>query len=225
MNILILQVMDRNVKDYSVYSLPINLEYSIKNDYDYLLYQKSDFKHHPSWLKLEAFREIDLGKYEYIWVLDTDCIINNHSIKLESIIAKDPKEIIISENGSNGGRLMNAGSILYKASIIPELLERYTKWESDGSEFMQKKYWEQEMLNDWYEEDPSRFSVRDMNELNSFWDIDNLKGDEASILVYHYMGRGDVPKGSVGDRASMMKRYFYKKHLLNIIVNGLPGMK
>ncbi len=218
MKILMLQVMNSNVKEYCVYSLPINLEYSIKNDYDYLLYQKNDFKHHPSWLKIEAFREIDLAKYDYVWVLDTDCIINNHRIKLEDIISRDPGEIIISENGLNGGRRINAGSMLIKTSIIPEVLERYEKWEADGSEFMQKKYWEQEMMNDWLEADPTRFSVRPMQELNSFWDVEGLSGNDANILVYHYMGRG------IKDRAILMRKYYYRKNLQNLIVGGLPGI-
>lgn len=218
MKILMLQVMNSNVKEYGVYSLPINLEYSIKNDCDYLLYQKNDFRHHPSWLKIEAFREIDLAKYDYVWVLDTDCIINNHRIRLEDIISRDPGEIIISENGLNGGRRVNAGSMLIKTSIIPEVLERYAKWEADGSEFMQKKYWEQEMMNDWLEEDPTRFSVRPMQELNSFWDVEGLSGDDANILVYHYMGRG------IKDRAMLMRKYYYRKNLQNLIIGGLPGI-
>ena len=95
MKILILQVATPNIKDYSIYSIPININYSIKWDHDFLLYtsKEEEIDHHPAWLKITAFYNINIEKYDWIWVLDTDAVINNQKIKLENII-RDRKSVV-----------------------------------------------------------------------------------------------------------------------------------
>ena len=82
MKILICQVITPDIKDYSQYSLPTNLEYSIKWNYDYLLYtaKKTEINYHPAWLKITSFYDIKVDKYDWIWILDADAIINNDEI-------------------------------------------------------------------------------------------------------------------------------------------------
>ena len=74
MKILIVQVMTPDIKDYSMYSLPTNIEYSIKWNYDYLLYtaKKTEINYHPAWLKITSFYDIKVDKYDWIWILDAD---------------------------------------------------------------------------------------------------------------------------------------------------------
>ena len=173
MKILILQVATPNIKDYSVYSIPINISYSIKWDYDFLLYtsKEEELDYHPAWLKITAFYNINVDKYDWIWVLDADAVINNEKIKLEDIISNCNRPIIISENGKNGGRHLNSGSFLIKSEFVKELLLKYEECVSNNYIFLNKRFWDQELINDWYEESPEHFSVRKMKELNSHWRI------------------------------------------------------
>lgn len=173
MKILILQVATPNIKDYSIYSIPININYSIKWDYDFLLYtHKEDaIDYHPAWLKITSFYNINIEKYDWIWILDADAVINNDKIKLEDIISNCNKPIIISKNGKNGGRYLNSGSILIKSDFVKELLLKYEDCVRKGYVFLNENFWDQELINDWYEESPEHFSVRKMKELNSHWMI------------------------------------------------------
>jgi glycosyl transferase family (putative galactosyltransferase) len=211
--ILILQVMTPEIAGYCAYSLPLNVEYAVKNGYHYYLHhaRRSDIPYHPSWLKLEALRLVDLQSYNWIWVLDADCVINNISIKLEDVIAADPKDIIISENGRNGGRRINAGSFVLRSSAVPLALAQYDAFARSGSPYMNKKFWEQEMFNDWYERDPTIFSVRDMNVLNSYWNIASLRGEERNNLVFHYMAQSDEQRITAMKNYWVLRNFFITK--------------
>lgn len=203
MKILICQVITPDIKDYSQYSLPTNLEYSIKWNYDYLLYtaKKTEINYHPAWLKITSFYDIKVDKYDWIWILDADAIINNHEIKLEDIIGDENKPIIISVNDLNGGRYLNSGSILIKSSYVKELLKKYEDAIDNNYKFLTDRFWDQELINDWFEEDPIPFSVRPMMELNSHWRIEKLSEadcqkfrveyrdpyDQKMNLIHHFM--------------------------------------
>ena len=56
MKILLLQVLTPEIKDYSKWSIPINIEYSIKWNHDFHLYTalSSDNPYHPAWLKITS---------------------------------------------------------------------------------------------------------------------------------------------------------------------------
>lgn len=171
MKILIIQAVTKEIEEYSNIFIPHNSRYAIHHGYHYLIFneESSKFKNHPSWLKIECFKKIKWDEYDYIWVLDADCLINDWSIKLENIISKEENEIIISENGLNSGRDLNAGSFILRKTIIPVLLEKYKEYENTNCKFLKQKFWEQEMFNDWFEKEPNIFSKRDMNEINSYF--------------------------------------------------------
>lgn len=171
MKILIIQITTLEIKEYSEIFLSHNSKYAIKNGYHYLIFnEKSEnYNFHPSWIKIACLENINYSLYDYIWVLDADCLITNQSITLEEIINKDPTNIIISENGTNGGRKLNAGSFIVKGSFVPTLFHRFKDYIKTNTQFLYKRFWEQEMINDWYEIDPSVFSIRNMNEINSHW--------------------------------------------------------
>ena len=197
MKILILQVVTPNIKDYSIYSIPININYSIKWDHDFLLYtsKKEEINYHPAWLKITAFYNINIEKYDWIWVLDADAVINNQEIKLEDIISNCNNHIIISKNGENGGRHLNSGSVLIKSEFVKELLLKYEDCVSKGYRFLNEAFWDQELINDLYEDSPEYFSVREMKELNSYWGIYGESKedctpsyDQQNNLILHFMG-------------------------------------
>jgi hypothetical protein len=204
MRIMLMQAITPEIKDYSAYSLPINLQYCIEKGYHYMLYsgEEEDLKgQHPAWLKMSCLEKLNLERYDWIWVLDCDAVVNNFSITLESIIEKDPKPIIISENDLNGGRLLNSGSTIYRSDFIPKLLARYDRCIEEGYRFLSERFWDQELINDMYLEDPSLFSVRPMQELNSYWKVDLFTDyeisqigvgnsspvDQTDNFVHHYM--------------------------------------
>jgi len=210
MKILILQVMTPEIAGYCTYSLPLNVEYAVKNGYHYHLHHTrcSDIPHHPPWLKLEALRSVDLRSYDWIWVLDADCVINNLETRLEDVIAADPKDIIISKNGRNGGRLLNSGSFVLRSSAVPSVLREYDAYAAAGSPHMRNRFWDQEMFNDWYDRDPSVFSVREMNVLNSHWNVAAFKDDDLNNFVFHYMAQPDE------QRIAGMKRYWLARNFV-----------
>lgn len=184
MRILLLQVSTKDIKDYAVYALPHNLKYAIKNGYDYFTYQNDHFPYPNVWLKIEVFKHVDYAEYDHIWVLDADCVINDFSVNLEELINKDKKDIIISKNGPNGGLLLNSGSMIYSARIIPQLLARYDKWIAEGNKYIYERYRDQQLLNEWNDSSPEVFSVREFSELNSYWyEMD------PSNFVFHFMYR------------------------------------
>jgi len=182
MKILILQCCDENIKEYSKFSIPHNIKYALKYNYDFQLYQDNNFKHHPAWLKIDCFKNINYKNYDYIWVLDADALINNFDIKLENII--DGNCIIVSENGGNGGRLINSGSIIYSKYVIQDILNKYFEWIENNNIFMKRYFWEQELINDFYEENSNIFTILNMYILNSGW-----KDMPKENFVYHFMGR------------------------------------
>ena len=89
--------------------MPHNLKYALERGYDYFIYQNNHFCYPNTWLKVEVFKHVNYMGYDHIWVLDADCVINDFSVNLEELIDKDNKDIIISENGPNGGLRLNAG--------------------------------------------------------------------------------------------------------------------
>ena len=95
MNILVIQVITSHIVGYSLYSIPVNLEWTIRNGHNYFLYRQDDFPYHPAWLKLEVFNHVSYQDYNYVWVLDADCVINSPSVTLEQIIGDDTADIIV----------------------------------------------------------------------------------------------------------------------------------
>lgn len=189
MRILLLQVSTHDIKDYAVHSLPRNLRYATEKGYDYFLYQNNRFQYPAMWLKIEVFKHLNYAEYDHIWVLDADCVINDFNIDLEEVINNDQKDVIISENGPNGGLPLNSGSIVYSARIVPELLARYDKWLAEKNPHIFQHWHDQQLINEWNDSHPEIFSVRDYSELNSWW------GEmDPPNFVFHFMARDRTEK-------------------------------
>jgi galactosyl transferase GMA12/MNN10 family len=192
MRILLLQVGTRDIKDYAVHSLPHNLRYAAEKGYDYFLYQNNHFQYPAMWLKIEVFKHVSYAEYDHIWVLDADCVINDFSVDLEKLINKDRKDIIISENGPNGGLRLNSGSTIYSARIVPYLLERYDQWVAESNPHLHQNWHDQQLINEWNDSNPEVFSVREFSELNSWWCEMN-----PSHFVFHFMARPTSEKADL----------------------------
>jgi hypothetical protein len=194
MRILLLQVSTAELKEYAVYSLPHNLKYAVDKGYDYFLYQNDHFPHPANWLKIEVFKHVKYREYDHIWVLDADCVINDFSVSLEELINKDKKDIIISENGPNGGLRLNSGSVIYSAKIVPQLLKKYDRWSAESDNMYRAL--DQRFLNEWNDCNPEVFSVREFSELNSWW----FEMDPANF-VFHFMAR------ELGEKVDLIKKH------------------
>lgn len=211
MNIAVLQIVTDNISDYFKYVAPINSQYCVKHNYDYVIKNITN-KHkdqHPSFSKipeLKRFMEINIKEYDWIMILDADAIFNNHDLKLETIIndAGD-KSLLICDDSPNGG-LINCGSMLFRCEYnITSLLET---WEIIGYQNNDNinQYWEQATLKREIERKNLKFTskikIYPTDTFNSHWlsmPTDNL--------IHHYMAR------STEDRANLLqKRYreFFK---------------
>jgi hypothetical protein len=184
MRILLIQVSTEDIKDYAVYSLPHNLKYTIGKGYDYFMYQNNHFRYPGTWLKVEVFKHVNYAEYDHVWVLDADCVVNDFSVDLEELINRDRKDIIVSENGPNGGLRLNAGSVIYSARIVPKLLEKYENWVAENNRYMREYWHDQQLINEWNDANPEMFSVRPFSELNSWW----FEMDPANF-IFHFMAR------------------------------------
>jgi hypothetical protein len=71
--------------------------YCNKHGYDLYVdrYENADPSRAPQWNKIKVCKEVlQSGKYEWAFFIDTDCLIMNSSIKLESLIDNDYSFIV-----------------------------------------------------------------------------------------------------------------------------------
>lgn len=210
LKICFLQVTSTEIHEYSQYSCPINKEYCRKHGYDYLNLDAINLKEYAaSWSKIIHSIDILTSKqYDYIFYLDADAAVINQTIKIESIIADMKGDISFSENGWNGGELINAGSFIVSKNGI-DILKEMIKL-VNNQEMLSKKYqfpWEQSIINKIYSEGNFKIDVFPMNKINSYWlyDINSNDGQ----FIYHFMAR------SLKEKVVIAKA-LYEKYIKNI---------
>jgi len=90
MRFCILVSYDEVYKRMATYSVDLNIKkYCEKHGYDlHVDYQDKFSNYRPAqWQKIRAAREVlETGKYDWVFYLDTDCLIMNSDIKLESLV-------------------------------------------------------------------------------------------------------------------------------------------
>ena len=92
----VIQTCDEFYKELADITFDNNSKYCEKNQYDYIAYRKNiDDTKTAHWQKYIAIKK-HIQDYEWILYLDSDCMIMNYNIKLESIV--DYKYDIIMEN-------------------------------------------------------------------------------------------------------------------------------
>ena len=198
-----LQVTSPEIEQYSKYSVELNKKYCKLHGYDYVEKQAiltTEYAH--SWSKI--FHTIDIlktGEYTHLFFLDADAVVINHNKKLEDILTKLSSSIGFSENGGNGGDLINGGSFIASADAIHILEKCITK---ANSEMQNKKFgfpWEQSVITQLHKEGEP-IDVFPMNEINSYWlyDIESNDGQ----FIYHFMAR------SIEEKTQIAKKLFEK---------------
>lgn len=147
--IAIISLYDKNYRNIGQYSDRNKKQYSVKHDYDYIVYHHLLDETRPAaWSKILALLN-HLKDYEWLYWSDADSLIMNMSIKLESLIDNNFNMIISREVGSGN---LNTGSFLIKNCVWSEkLLQRIYK----QSDFINHMWWEQAALKFVFAQDPS----------------------------------------------------------------------
>ncbi|MEG3439742.1 hypothetical protein V0288_21620 [Pannus brasiliensis CCIBt3594] len=203
LKICFFQVTSPEIYDYSNYATKLNKKYCELHYYEYLevpLVEREDYA--PQWGKIFATIELlKIDKYTHIFCLDADAVVLNRSIKLESIIAKMRTAIAFSENGKNGGGLINTGAFIVNPQAI-EILEQCVRLaEEEMRDRKMNVYHEQDVIAKMYAEG-LEMDIFPMNEMNSYWLYDIHAND--GQFIYHFMGR------SLEEKTQIAKDLFEK---------------
>jgi galactosyl transferase GMA12/MNN10 family len=188
LKICFVQVTSPEIQEYSNYSVALNKIYCKRHDYNYLeLSAINTNEYFFSWSKIFQVRDIlKSDKYTHVFFLDADAIVLNRDIKLEDIISKMKTSIAFSENGWNGGDLINAGSFIATPEAIKILEECIRLSEEDMKDKKLERWHEQSVINKMYA-DGIEMDVFPMNEINSHWLYDFNSND--GQFIYHFMAR------------------------------------
>ena len=89
-------------------SISDKMQYAEAWGYSFHKFGRSDEKRNPHWSKIPAILSV-LHLYDYVWWVDLDSVIMDHTIPLESII--DPRYDVIFTNDHNG---LNSGSFIVR---------------------------------------------------------------------------------------------------------------
>lgn len=119
---------------------PIIKEYCETHKYDCIVQEWQDSSKGAPWGKIKYTID-NISKYDWVWTMDIDTMIMNHSIKIEDIINDDYCVMLSSLDGSIDG--INTGSMFYKndEKTIKFLNDIY-----DQKEFYWNGYWEQDAI-------------------------------------------------------------------------------
>jgi hypothetical protein len=188
LKICFFQVTSSEIKEYSDISVRLNKEYCRIHNYHYLeVPTLNTDRYAPQWSKIfQIKRLIETENYDYYFFLDADAIVINRDRKLEDIIKEMKTNIAFSENGENGGRLINTGSFISNRKTL-SLFNKCINLSLNLKKDKRKGYWhEQDVINDMYD-DGWKMDVFPMNTINSYWAY-NLENNDDQF-IYHFMAR------------------------------------
>jgi mannan polymerase II complex MNN10 subunit len=119
---------------------PIIKEYCETHGYDCIIQEWQDPSKGAPWGKIKYAID-NISKYDWVWTMDIDTMIMNHSIKIEDIVNDEYCVMLSSLNGSI--EHINTGSMFYKndEKTIKFLNDIY-----DQKEFYWNGYWEQDAI-------------------------------------------------------------------------------
>ena len=205
--ICFLQITSPEIYEYSKYSSVINRKYCELHNYDYLeLNAINTVEYYPSWSKIFYAKSIlESNEYTHVFVLDSDAVVINNNKKIEDVINKMNNSIAFSENGLNGGELINSGSFIANKDSI-SILENCIKRSITDMQDQRFNFpWEQKVLTVMYLEGVE-MDIFTMNEINSDWEYDIESNDDQ--FIYHFMAR------SVDEKVDVVKTLFEKHKLI-----------
>ena len=109
MNLALLTISTPELKAVRDISEPVNWSYCRWYGYGFIQSARLTDRP-PSWDKVALLLR-KLSDYDYIWIVDADCVVTNPGITLESIIDLAPGADMLITKDTNG---INAGSVIVK---------------------------------------------------------------------------------------------------------------
>ncbi len=147
MNIHIATVATPDIQDYAKYSIALNADYALRHGYGFHVFNAPNKERYPSWGKVECAK-LFLPFCDWLFVIDADAVFVNVEKKLQDFTAIDG-ELLVCENGPNGGRLLNSGAMFFKSTLG---VNRFLgEWWDSREKYAVKYFQEQQALNDLYE--------------------------------------------------------------------------
>jgi hypothetical protein len=200
-NVLIMVVNTEEVHAYSELTIPIMRNYANKHGYDFVatvqtyLPLSSTIERFITQAASKQDGEVSLNAvwnkilnlvyfakdYDYIWILDADVVICDTKQSIDKYLVKH--KIVASINGTNGGSLLNAGSMILDTKLVPEVLQSMFEYLHLYPDKFNTNFYEQDFINWYQEKSPYSFLVLRMEEINSHWSCIN------NTFVKHFMAR------------------------------------
>ena len=202
MKIDIVTLATPDIQQYAKYSVALNADYAIRHAYGFHVFTSPSKLRFPSWGKVEIARQL-LSACDWLFFIDADAVFVNLHKKLEDFTKIDG-DLLVCENGPNGGRPLNTGSMLLKNTVA---MQRFLDtWYETGAHYAFKEFYEQEVLNDYYEKISTESHATKIVPLpydafNSHW-LDYQKPIWQERFVLHVMMRSNE------ERAEIFKRIY-----------------
>lgn len=124
--IAIVSLYTKEISEFATYSEKSIKDYCEKQGYSFYVYRESlDKNGSPNWSKSQALLN-HIDDHDYIVWMDSDTLIFNPEKKLESIIEKAPKKLIIATKDIGNHCMLNSGVLFFKSHQYTKNL--ITKW-------------------------------------------------------------------------------------------------
>jgi hypothetical protein len=186
---------DEGYKRMASYTVDLNIKkYCETHGYDlHIDYQEKFSNGKPAqWQKIRAARELlDTHKYDWIFYLDTDCLIMNPNIKLESFIDDDcsfivPKHSIKAvDTPTFEGNIISSQFFVRNDECGIDILNEI--WLAQGNDKIEEFDYEgrqiRMIINDG--KYGNRIKLIDEKRLNTFWYVNN------PFMVFSFRGIND----------------------------------
>jgi glycosyltransferase involved in cell wall biosynthesis len=101
--------------DYRSLSFPNKEKYCLKHGYDFLSYTERASDRPPSWDKIKYLRK-HIDNYDWIFWTDSDSVIVNDKVRLETFIDTEKDLVIQLDEASDKTKAINAGQIFLRNS-------------------------------------------------------------------------------------------------------------
>lgn len=147
MKIDIAMVATPDIHGYAKYSIALNADYALRHGYGFHVLTMPSKKRSATWGKIDVAKLL-LPSCDWLFIIDADAVIVDVDKPLEDFTATEG-ELLICENGPNGGRLLNCGAMFLKNTLA---MNRFLDtWYQAGEKYALKHFHEQDALNDLFE--------------------------------------------------------------------------
>jgi hypothetical protein len=210
----IVTVATPHIESFACYTVALNSGYALRHGYAFHVFTTPSSERHPAWGKVEIAREL-LPRNDWLFVLDADAIFLQMDKSLEPF-TKVAGDLLICQNGPNGGRPLNTGAMLMRNT--PAMQRLLEVWYEGGAKYARQPAWDQEALNDYYQQVSAESQVAKIIALpfdafNSHWrDFEHPTFYDRFVL--HVMG-------NIGLQAKQF--IFQQIHARRCGLSGVPS--